>query len=286
MSSRLNDLLLHARDLFRGEVNPVASREEMIETGKRILANLISVNLAKNRKARYKKGISDWTFTQSYAGIPLKTYNRITYGNLQLKGILVWDLPAVTTCPSCADCKAACYAVKAQILRPLTMAFRWTNLLLYLLDPPSLKSMILTQILKRNRGYTSLRIHSSGDFFEQEYVDWWVDIVSDLNRLRPGMTIYAYSKAQGQVDLSGLVGQGVNILSSILPDGTLNFTRSKLPKGKAEALEMARAANEAGAGAIICPATLRKGFKCGEKRWGGSGCVHCLHHRYAVFVRH
>ena len=285
MSARLESLLTQARDLFRFRENPVASREAMIDTGKRILANLIKENLDKNRKAGSKKGVADWTFTQEQAGIPLKTKDRLTYGNIKLKGILVWDLPAVTTCPSCESCKSACYAVKAQLLYPMTMAFRWTNLLLYLLDPAWLGNRILLQMKDRARGYTSLRIHASGDFFDQEYVDWWVQIVTAARKMLPPFHIYAYSKAEGTVDLSGLEAQGVNILSSILPGGGINFTKSLKPAGIAEAREMARQANEAGAGAIICPATIKESIKCGEKRWGGS-CTHCLTHRYAIFVRH
>jgi hypothetical protein len=285
----LVDLLESARDLFRGEANPagVAPREAMIDTGKHILAALITENLAKHRKAKSKKGISDWTFTKEHAGIPIKYTDRLTYGNTKLKGILVWDLPAVTTCPSCAECKGACYAVKAQILYPMTMLFRWTNLLLYLLDPEWLEKRIIEQIVKRSRGYNSLRIHASGDFFDQDYVDWWEGIVRYLRAqtLFGTAHIYAYSKAEEVVDLSGLERQGVNIVSSILPGGGINFTASLKPKGLSEAREMARQANRAGAGAIICPATISEGVNCGEKRWGGS-CTHCLTHRYTVFVRH
>lgn len=287
MSARLDNLLEHARDLFRGESNPVASREALIDTGKRVIANLIRENLDKNRKAKSKKGISDWTFTKEHAGIPLKTTDRLTYGNIKLKGILVFDLPAVTTCPSCADCKGACYAVKAQLLYPMTMLFRWTNLMLYLLDPDWLEKRIIEQIVKRSRGYDSLRIHASGDFFDQDYVDWWEGIVRYLRNqtLFSTANIYAYSKAEGVVDLESLRSVGVNILSSILPGGGINFTKSLKPEGVQEAREMVRQANEAGAGAIICPATVSEGVKCGKKRWGGS-CTHCLTHRYAVFVRH
>ena len=95
MSKRLNDLLEHARDLFRGESNPVASREALIDTGKRVIANLIRENLDKNRKAKSKKGISDWTFKKDIAGIPVKTIDRLTYGNIKLKGILVFDKATV-----------------------------------------------------------------------------------------------------------------------------------------------------------------------------------------------
>jgi hypothetical protein len=283
----MDSLLAHARDLFRFHENPVASREALIETGKHIIANLIATNLAKHRKARSKKGIADWMFTKEHAGIPIKTADRLTYGNIKLKGILVWDLPAVTTCPSCESCKSACYAVKAQLHYPMTMLFRWTNLLLYLVDPDWLEKRIIEQIVERSRGYDSLRIHASGDFFDQDYIDWWEGIVRYLRAQTAFGTasIYAYSKAENLLDLESLRSQGVNILSSILPGGGINFTPSLKPKGLREAREMLSQANEAGAGAIICPATLSEGIKCGKKRWGGS-CTHCLTHRYTVFVRH
>jgi hypothetical protein len=286
MSGKLDSLLEQARDLMRGESNPVASREALIETGKHILAALIRENLAKAKAARSAKGISDWTFKHERAGIPIKSADRLTYGNEKLKGILIWDLPAITTCPSCAECKGSCYAVKAQVRYPMTMAFRWTNLLLYLLDPVWTEKQILSQMINRSRGYESLRIHSSGDFFDQEYIDWWEGIVRYLRAQTPGpWKIYSYSKADARVDLSGLQTQGVNIVSSILPQGGINFTLHKGKKGVEEARILARQTNEAGARAIVCPATLRKGVKCGSKRWGGS-CEWCVTNRHTIFVRH
>jgi len=282
----VKDLLLHAHDLFAGRTNPLASREEIATTGKKILTNLIAANLAKHKAARSKKGIADWTFSKEVAGIRVKYTDRLTYGNEKLKGIMIWDLPAVTTCPSCADCKDACYAVASQLLYPMTLYARWSNLLLYLLDPAWLEKRILSQLISRSRGYTSLRIHASGDFFDQEYADWWEGIVRYMKRqttdqIRP----YAYTKAEKEVDISGLEGQGVNFILSTLPDGSRNFTESKKPEGLGEAREIARRLAQAGVQAKICPATVSKGIKCGEKRWGGH-CTWCLTHRHAIFVRH
>ena len=288
MKTRTSDLLQLAVDVFRGTAaNPpgVESREALVATGKHILANLIQTNLKKHRQMRSKKGIADWTFTKEVAGIPIKTTDRLTYGNIKLKGILVWDLPAVTTCPACEDCKGACYAVKAQLLYPMTMLFRWTNLLLYLVAPKWTALQIINQIEKRSHGYNHLRIHASGDFFDQEYVLWWAGIVAHLRESMPRLRVYAYSKAEGVVDLEPLKSRGVNILTSILPSGGINFTAHKKPLGLKEAAAMLAEANAAGADAIVCPATKREGIKCGEKRWGGH-CTHCLTHRYTVFVRH
>jgi hypothetical protein len=270
--------------LFIRGRNPVAGRQEIIATGIKLLHELIKTNLAKARASRKKKWISDWTFTDVIEGVPIKSKDRLVYGNTKLKGILIWDLPAVTTCPSCEDCTSACYAARAQMLYPLTMAYRWANLLLYLLAPRWLEQRILQQVAHRSKGYTALRIHASGDFFDQDYVDWWEGIVRRI-RNQTGFTgkIYTYSKAEGVVDLDGLRSVGVNILTSYLPDGGVNFTRKK--GDVAEAKHMLAATRAAGVEAIICPATRYEGKNCGEKRWGGH-CTWCLSHRHAIFVRH
>ena len=285
MKTRTSDLLQLAVDVFRGTAaNPpgVESREALVATGKHILANLIQTNLKKHRQMRSKKGIADWTFTKAVAGIPMKTTDRLTYGNIKLKGILVWDLPAVTTCPACEDCKGACYAVKAQLLYPMTMLFRWTNLLLYLVAPKWTALQIINQIEKRSHGYNHLRIHASGDFFDQEYVLWWAGIVAHRgNRCPPARTPGFESGRRGR---SG----APESLASI--SHTAAVRRDQLhgaqeTTGSKEAAAMLAEANAAAGTPSECPATKREGIKC-ERSGGEAIAPDRLTHRYTVFVRH
>lgn len=222
---------------------------------------------------------------QKIGRIEITGPDRLTSDNMKLKGIVIWSLPAVTTCPSCADCKSACFAMKSQV-RHEVYRMRFENLYLWAEMPDTLERLLMRQIQTSQeiRSRRDFRIHVSGDFFSQEYILWWAGIIGDLGKR---FRWYCYSKAEGLFDLSPLVKAGLNIVQSYLPDGSLNFTPSKLPKGEEEADAIAEKWKARGLKVKVCPATLETGFKCGEKKWAGTKwCSWCLHQRYTVFVRH
>jgi Gene product 88 len=134
----------------------------------------------------------------------------ITFGNSKLKrsyvnyGIVVgaFDLPAGKTCPRAGKCLDFCYASTGMYGFPAVRNHCAENHALALSD--AFVDTINAELAetKRNgeRKVDVLRIHSSGDFFSEEYCNAWADIC-DAN---PGVTFYAYSKSWKMVESSNL----------------------------------------------------------------------------------
>ena len=139
-------------------------------------------------------------------------------GNKKLKNTLIFDLPAGKTCPMANECKSyvvmndngktnikdgennkfRCYAASQENQYPNVYKSRKYNLDLIL---KSLKGeygfyrtyeLINDSIQKhKTRNINKVRIHSSGDFFNGEYLRCWFAVA----RLNPLMKFYCYSKS-------------------------------------------------------------------------------------------
>jgi hypothetical protein len=116
-----------------------------------------------------------------------KYYNGIVYE---------WNLPTGTTCPFALECKVVvdrvsgkfdisrgqyrCYAASPERF-PAVREHRWKNFELV----KSGGYPIIPQDCK------AIRIHASGDFFNQEYFDMWIK----LAELNPNIEMWAYTKS-------------------------------------------------------------------------------------------
>lgn len=98
---------------------------------------------------------------------------------------LIWNIPARVTCPYATPmCKRLCYAVKAEKLYPQVLPSRSQNFI----DSRKLdfaENMIYTidSIVNnpRSKAYANaekivVRIHESGDFYNQAYADAWLKV--------------------------------------------------------------------------------------------------------------
>jgi ribosomal protein L40E len=111
-------------------------------------------------------------------------YSQVTYE---------WNLPAGHTCPFARDCRVSvnrdtgkftnesilfkCYAASSERF-PSCRKSRWDNL-------DAWKSLELP------KKATHIRIHASGDFFSQEYFDFWLEIC----RKNPNVKFWAFTKS-------------------------------------------------------------------------------------------
>lgn len=107
-----------------------------------------------------------------------------------------WNLPTGTTCPFALECKVTvdritgkfdidkglyrCYAASAERF-PGVRESRWKNF-------ESVKNNIKPIIPGKCK---SIRIHSSGDFFNQQYFDMWLEIAKE----NPNVEMWAYTKS-------------------------------------------------------------------------------------------
>jgi hypothetical protein len=189
--------------------------------------------------------------------------NRLVNGNSKLHNILIFDLPSVKTCLNCVDCKASCYAKKAEVQYVDTELYRTVNHELFLNNPSLLKELIVTQLSETKR--TVVRIHSSGDFFSQSYIDFWNDIIG----LFPHIKFYVYTKVESLLDFSVIkTNSNFNLISSFI-NGKLNF-------GSIEYCNELKANHKS----FICPVTSSKNIKCGLE------CTYCITKNNVCFVQH
>lgn len=90
--------------------------------------------------------------------------------------VLVWNIPAVKTCPGASSwCKSHCYNGDDILVKYPSQ--EWAkNYAYYLNDADGLKRKLIS-MLQMYEDKIAVRIHSSGDFFSVEYIDFWYSIV-------------------------------------------------------------------------------------------------------------
>jgi hypothetical protein len=107
-----------------------------------------------------------------------------------------WNLPTGTTCPFAMECKVTvdretgkfdihrgqykCYAAGPERF-PGVREHRWKNF-------EYVKNKGIPEIPK---GCNAIRIHASGDFFNQAYFDMWVEVAKQ----NPNVELWAYTKS-------------------------------------------------------------------------------------------
>lgn len=112
---------------------------------------------------------------------------KVNNGNSKLgKNVMVINLPAISTCRCDAPCKKVCYANKGTFRFPAVRKCYGENLETFLNNPEQAKLDILSQM-----PYIGFcRIHASGDFVNETYLDMIIDICTKL----PNVKFMAYTK--------------------------------------------------------------------------------------------
>ena len=202
--------------------------------------------------------------TLEYNGIYV-TPKRLVNGNSKLVNILIFDLTAIASCLNCASCKATCYAVKAERQYVDTKIFRDTNLSMAKNDLYTLKLLIVKQL--NNTKVTSVRIHSSGDFFSQYYIDFWSEIIA----LYPNIQFYAYTKVGKLLNFTQIeTNKNFNLINSLIENKVLNYG----------SLDYCNELNKT-YDTFICPATKKRSeVKCGKD------CFYCITKKNVCFIQH
>ena len=164
----------------------------------------------------------------------------LTCGNNKLdKSIGIWNLPASQEV--CGRVCKGCYAMKAQRMYPSVLPSREAKLERSK-DTLQFARNMYQSIVKL--GLDKVRIHESGDFYSQEYVDNWAWIASSL----PNVVFLAYTKRMNDFDFTKLRDLPNVIIVNSLFGKRLNYGKlEKKPEN-----------------AFLCPA-----MKC------GTDCNHC-----------
>lgn len=192
--------------------------------------------------------------------------NRLKNGNSKLHNVWIFDLPAIESCLNCSACKSTCYSVRAQQRFPNTRNWRAENYNLAKNDPLILNCMLYQQLEKIDKKENQVvRIHSSGDFFSQSYINFWQAIIFSFDEIN----FYAYTKVNEILDFSRMGKlKNFNLIPSFI-DGHLNYGSLEYIKGL-----------EKNHGAFICPATVGENIKCNRE------CSYCTTEKKPVFLIH
>lgn len=125
----------------------------------------------------------------------------------------------LNTCPGALACRAVCYAKQGTYLFKNVIKARQHNLdmsqNMYFVD-------WAVEDLQRMRKVNTVRIHDSGDFYSQEYLDKWIAIATMV----ADKTFYAYTKSL-HLNLDGLP-DNLRIVQSLggKYDRLVNLSRS------------------------------------------------------------
>jgi len=113
---------------------------------------------------------------------------RFSIGNRKLsKNVIIWNLPIRATCPGAGECESWCYENKIERMYKNTGPFRHINLALS--KTPSFVDNVVKFLNGRKEEY--VRIHASGDFYNQRYLNKWKKIASKC----PSKLFYCFTKS-------------------------------------------------------------------------------------------
>ena len=167
----------------------------------------------------------------------------IQKGNSKLHNMYMFNLPA--TKAICGRICPGCFAIREQKRFPTVIEARNKRL-----EASKQEDFITTIISEINSLRTKpkwFRIHASGEFYSQAYVDSWHTIASSF----PSITFYAYTKRLAHFDFSRLASLPNFVLINSLQFHRLNYSKLE----------------DAPKDVFICPSY--KGATCGES------CTYC-----------
>jgi protein gp88 len=120
-----------------------------------------------------------------------------SFGNekLQKTDTVSFNIPAFRsadgfhTCPKAGACATLCYARQGRYMMPNVARAREFNLEKVRGDLNDFRRMAIDDLRLIRNGI--VRVHDSGDFFSQDYMDAWFDIAGEF----PQKKFYAYTKS-------------------------------------------------------------------------------------------
>ena len=195
-------------------------------------------------------------------------YTALKRGNKKLgKNILNFNLPPVKSCMNAESCKADCYAVKSYRMYPSVKNYQDIMQFFALNDLDTLENKIIHELSNPKKWFENVvRIHSSGDFITQNYLNMWCNIAKKF----PHIKFYAYTKVNNILDFSN-TPKNLNVINSFIP----TKQGLKLNFGSLDYVKKLRAESKG----IICPPTRGKELTC-------EACKYCFDKKKPIFVIH
>lgn len=142
----------------------------------------------------------------------------LTYQNSKLHNQLIFDLPVDPAI--CGRQCPGCYALKAQRRFPAVLTSRLSKYTAS--QQPDFSSLVIAEITKCKRPLIAVRIHSSGEFYSQSYIDSWLTIATTL----PNVKFYAFTKRLKDFDFSQLMSLPNVVIIDSLMHGRINYGKA------------------------------------------------------------
>ena len=189
---------------------------------------------------------------------------RISLGNTKVGTIPQFNLTPIVSCLNCAECSKYCYAVKSYIQYPNVKTAWDKNYKTCLCDLDTFKHEMRDFLTIYNPKY--FRIHSTGDFFSQDYLNAWFKIIKEF----PDITFVAYTKSYNNRSNHNYlkfnnIPKNLMLYFSIEPN-------ERLPKEKPKGVKYAYMGSDSRVkDAYVCPATIK-----GHKKVTCDKCLGCF----------
>ena len=190
----------------------------------------------------------------------MKQEKLLKYENGKLKNQLIFSIPASKEV--CGRECPGCYAMKFQRLYSSVLPYRERMYQASLQN--DFESRIINEVTTCKKPLVAVRIHESGEFYSQNYIDKWTNIAKTI----PQVTFYAFTKRMKDFDFTSLMNLPNVVIIDSLMHGKLNYDKlSNLDPT-----------------IFICPATQDKTVSCGIQ------CNYCMTKKaqqYGVnFIKH
>jgi hypothetical protein len=123
----------------------------------------------------------------------------LTQGNRKVgESIHLWSLPAIQTCPGRSSvCSGVCYATKHRYQFEDVQERLQDNL--RQARSKTFVDRMLEEI--RRKGCLVIRVHGSGDFFDAEYAEKWLDIMRRCSTPK----FYFYTRSWRVPEIAGVI---------------------------------------------------------------------------------
>lgn len=191
------------------------------------------------------------------------------------RSIAAFSLPAVDTCPGKTKyCESVCYATKG--------FFKFKNVKGSLANNylESLKDSFTQDVINEVQASkaTEVRLHPSGDFYSEEYINKWFDIVQST----PHVKYWVYSRSWSRPELLDSLTR-LSALSNIQFFASIDETTTGTPPKGFRVASLVKDWDSTPSDFVKCPNQKNKDITCDK-------CTYCFKpgksKQHVVFKEH
>jgi len=178
------------------------------------------------------------------------------------RSVAAFSIPAIKTCPGATQyCQSVCYANKGCFRFPNVISSYDNNYKISLTN--DFVDMINKEI-KLYRKLTAIRIHPSGDFYNIDYIEKWIEIV----KANPKVKFWAYTRSWRMPNLLPHL-KTLSEFDNIELFASTDSTTSESPPSWLRIADVQVTWDNADSSYVKCPAQKNKNITCDK-------CTYCF----------